>query len=1502
MNLKSFLMLIFLSSIIQIGYAQSISYSNGPSLSTARMEHQMQPLLDGRLLIMGGNNGVVSNYVYINSCEIYNSETNVSEAAPAMKDRRSNFMSEVLNNGNIIAIGGDYGQMFGRLSCEIFDNVTQQWSYTDSLTESHTGGKAIKLNDGRILVVGGYVAKSEVYDSFTKKWSLVGDMNVNHGRGMTLTLLTNGTVVAIGGDQAPTTIEIFSPTTNSWIILQNTTYYNHYGHGALLLPNGKVLIAGSGYSGSSDQTTSELYDPTTNLITTGGYLSTNAFYNQLILLDNGRVLTLAMGSIFSPYDTKIFQEYNYITKTWVASGTYNTLGATDYTMKRLPNGKIFIAGGNFTTGNGATTKTYLITQTGYGACVEPDLSPIVSVSSTNCFGKSAKIKMSTTGVGVTYYVYSGNNAIGNFTANGESNLEYTIPSKFLPKGKTVISLQVAKSGCVAKRIKDTAVVTISSQNTTATSISILSGANLICNTGTPATLQVNNPIATGSYQWYNASAGVQLSVGESALVTALHIDANGCYGLPSPPIQIRKIIASDFKSQATLYVCNSDAPIQLTATPLGGIWSGTGVSASGLFTPASASLGGNTLTYSLCGYASTKYVSVSSKSIITYDAANIVWPKLDTLCGGANYTIQPNGLNTNYKTLFYVNNVLKQTSTNGYSLTVYYTPDIETTATLTFKITNFGMGACPNDTLVISRTYPVAPKPSDIASSVIIPDTWCNGTEVKIAIVNPQIGVAYYAAYYPEYQEQNQGVKKIITQAVDTLFIYGGGPSTTSVMAAPNRGCKNAVYLVKSKEIIPFNKSNELTLGDVYYVGETVKPVLTSNMDSFKWKVDATNYTTQNPPAKVYNSIGTHAYKVISISGYGCSDTIQKNVSIVQKPSKASQNVCLFDTSKIANTTNILRSIIDKKGNTIYVGTKFVDYAGNYTGSENGFIEKYSKNGGAPIWSINHDPFDNFERDFFSFVISAVTVDDNNDLYITGNYSSKKLKFLGAQFVNPETKYSYTHVFVAKISEAGSLLWMISSLHEPSNSLTYSEAGGTDVQYVNGKVYVSARIMGQPLWKNHLGADIVVQNLGNVKEFSIFELNTSGTSIKAIAYMDSDVFNNPNGKANILGFFNLTGGSMYHTEKIAILSPLMKPLPNNKLLIHGRLKNNMSFGTTTLTTPTINGEKLISEFSIIFNLNTNTWESPKLEASINGNSSQLFGLVDFVKLNAVYNAQLDKFSAINMGDEFYAYIPTEKKVYINSTETETYTGNAVLLKRVDKSGNLIWKQLIKGGNAEQIFISSDEAQIVVVGEYKLGIDFLYKNQTFGLTHTTTAELYAMGFSAENGSLIWAEKIGTKDFDDIYMNAVLSSCNDLLIMGYRKQMYLADKLGAVGHDTDSLRYTSPYPYQIRIPLTGFCGNTNCTLITTDIAPENNSIGSQLLLYPNPTTGQLTIKSVDGKPCQMVVITDLQGRNVKTVRLNGESEIKIDVSSLSSGMYLVETFIEGQTIVGKLHVMH
>ncbi len=65
-------------------------------------------------------------------------------------------------------------------------------------------------------------------------------------------------------------------------------------------------------------------------------------------------------------------------------------------------------------------------------------------------------------------------------------------------------------------------------------------------------------------------------------------------------------------------LCNTAQPVQLSATPTGGVWSGTGVTADGRFDPSDAILGVNTITYSM-GAAeclSTETIDIEVKNAV----------------------------------------------------------------------------------------------------------------------------------------------------------------------------------------------------------------------------------------------------------------------------------------------------------------------------------------------------------------------------------------------------------------------------------------------------------------------------------------------------------------------------------------------------------------------------------------------------------------------------------------------------------------------------------------------------------------------------------------------------------------------------------------------------------------------------------------------------------------------------------------------------------------------
>lgn len=151
------------------------------------------------------------------------------------------------------------------------------------------GHQAILLKDGRVLIVGGNrlqkdrpgilepILDAEIYDPITETFSFAGKMNFFHQDG-TLTLLPDGRVFLAGGkgkrlNQCPSnmvTSEIFDPQRKQFTAVgkMNTPRAEH---GATLLPDGKVLIsAGSEYICSAKGK---------NLTDVGAYLNSQEIFD-----------------------------------------------------------------------------------------------------------------------------------------------------------------------------------------------------------------------------------------------------------------------------------------------------------------------------------------------------------------------------------------------------------------------------------------------------------------------------------------------------------------------------------------------------------------------------------------------------------------------------------------------------------------------------------------------------------------------------------------------------------------------------------------------------------------------------------------------------------------------------------------------------------------------------------------------------------------------------------------------------------------------------------------------------------------------------------------------------------------------------------------------------------------------------------------------------------------------------------------------------------------------
>ena len=283
-------------------------------------------------------------------------------------------------------------------SASVVSARAPSWALTGSMAAARSGGTATLLRDGNVLVVGGSgdsrgsdlsLASAELYDPGTRTWTSTGSM-VSRRRGHTATLLPDGTVLVVGGDDCCTgamvgtlaSAELYDPDTGTWTATGNMIT-PRAAHTATLLPDGKVLVAGGGKP--FPVTSAELYDPVSGTWTATGSLGMPRMGHTATLLSNGRVL-VAGGQNGDAAVVASAELYDQESGTWLATGNM-TKPRLRHTATLLPDGRVLVAGGRPDTSSelySPDTGTWLATgsmvapRTGTTATLLPDGNVLVA--------------------------------------------------------------------------------------------------------------------------------------------------------------------------------------------------------------------------------------------------------------------------------------------------------------------------------------------------------------------------------------------------------------------------------------------------------------------------------------------------------------------------------------------------------------------------------------------------------------------------------------------------------------------------------------------------------------------------------------------------------------------------------------------------------------------------------------------------------------------------------------------------------------------------------------------------------------------------------------------------------------------------------------------------------------------------------------------------------------------------------------------------------------------
>jgi len=357
------LLLFFLSCSLSMG-------AGWTRLDTTMTDGRWAPsaalLADGRTALIAGGYSYAARRCVASADLFDETARRFRPCRGRMNAERDFATATALPSGRVLIAGG-FNTHTGTLdTAEIYDPLTEQFRPLPSrLSCGRELFQATSLRDGRVLLTGGLDLwtgrtqnTADLFDPKTEKFTPTASAMMNDRFGHAAVRLADGRVLIVGGKsvilgQSETFLasaEIFDPGTGRFHPTKSPMHVARDRPTASLLPDGTALIAG-GQDGDQTPRLAELFDPKTERFTSlPAPLLTPRMAHADVLTPSGQVLLAGGWSAPTQTTLDAVELYDPLTRAFHAAPALPD-ATFDAALIVFPDGLVLSAGGK-QAGNG----------------------------------------------------------------------------------------------------------------------------------------------------------------------------------------------------------------------------------------------------------------------------------------------------------------------------------------------------------------------------------------------------------------------------------------------------------------------------------------------------------------------------------------------------------------------------------------------------------------------------------------------------------------------------------------------------------------------------------------------------------------------------------------------------------------------------------------------------------------------------------------------------------------------------------------------------------------------------------------------------------------------------------------------------------------------------------------------------------------------------------------------------------------------------------------------